>query len=387
MSHCKEVRPGTWRAWIEIPRSAEEPGKRRQRCITFQAAGKREADKLVAKMITDAQSGKLASPTQETVSSYIAAWLDKREGDLAPKTLETWRDFLRAYIDPNVGPTKLEKLTPKMVDDFYAKLRKSGRRRSKGGLSARSVLHVHRLLSEAMRSAVRLQLISQNPCDGVSPKGVFVEERIVVRQYSQERIAQLLELVRGHWLEIPVLLAMTMGMRRGECLGLRWAQVDLAEGTLTVNASLQQLRGQAPSIKKPKRERTRDLTMPACLVDSLRRHKGAQASHRLQFPDCWEDNGLVVANELGQPRLPDTLTQAFAKLIRDSQLPKITFHDLRHVNATALLLAGVDDKVVAGRLGHSTTQITRDLYQHILPQMDQHAAERADDFFRRAVNG
>lgn len=382
------VRPGVWRAVIDLPRG--EDNKRRQRTVTIYAAGRREAESKLAKLVADANAGKIATRTKETVESYVSAWLKKREGDgLSPKTLETWRDFSRAYIFPHIGKVPLEKLTPRQVDDLYSTLRASGRRRGEGGLSPRTVLHVHRLLSEAMKSAVRLEVIHRNPCETVGPKGVKLSPRSHVERFDLDALRKLYAAVEGTWLYVPVILATGLGMRRGECLGLTWEAVDLKAGRLDVEKTLQQLRGSDPSLKKPKGEKGRSASMPAFVADALRKHKGAQAEHKLRAVGAWNEQGFVVTDALGNPRTPNALSLAFAaamqRLAEQDGLPVLTFHDLRHVAATAQLMQGVPLKVVSRRLGHATTAITADLYQHVLQEMDDDAAQKTDDYFRQAL--
>lgn len=381
-----EGRPGVWRAWIDLPRL--EDGKRRRKCITIYATGKRDAQSQHAKLVAAALAGDILAPTKETVESYLGRWLEKRKADgLSPKTLETWRDFTRAYIAPHVGRVVLEKLAPKHVEELYTKLLVSGRRQGEGGLAPRTVLHVHRLLSEAMKSAVRLQLIPRNPCDGLGPKVGAHVEREGVKQYDEPTIRRLLDAAAGTWLEVPVLLAAGLGMRRGECLGLQWSAVNFKLGTLTIRQSVQSLRGQGTFEKSPKSGKPRELALPEFLAEALRKHKGAQAAHRLQLGDAWTDRGFVNTDGMGNPRSPGSLTFAFTQLIEREDLPPITFHDLRHLNATLLLLEGVDVKIVSARLGHCNTTITRDLYQHVLKPMDDDAARKTDAFFRRAMGG
>ncbi len=384
--HLKDLGNGKWRAWFDLPRG--EDGRRQQKVVTFQAKGRREADKHVAKLVADANAGRILAPTKHTVETYLAEWLEKRGQDnLSPKTLETWGDLARAYIHPRIGKVVLEKLTPKQVDDLYNGLLLNGRVRGDGGLSRRSVLHVHRLLSEALKHAVKVELIPRNPCDGMAPKGVRHKEREAVEEFDAEALGKLLEATKDTWLYVPIVLATGMGMRRGECLGLIWENVDFKSGAIHTRISVQQLRGKGTFEKRPKGERTRTAAMPGFVAGALRKHKSAQAAHRLQVGEAWEDRGFVVTDGFGNPRSPGSLTHAFRDVIEREGLPKITFHDLRHVNATLLLLKGVDVKIVSERLGHSTSAITRDLYQHVLRPMDQEAARATDDFFRGAVGG
>jgi integrase len=321
--------------------------------------------------------------------------LEKREAEgLSPKTIETWRDFSRAYINPYVGTLPLTRLTTQQVDDLYTTLRQSGRRQSAGRLAPRTVLHVHRLLSEVMKSAVRLKLIPSNPCEDVplrmedDPRTVAEQERIaeLVRGGG---LSRLLAGAEGTWLSLPVLLAFGLGLRRGEVLGLRWIDVDFKAGTLRVEQTVQTLRGGKVVVKAPKSKAgKRTIGLPEFVAVELVQQKARQAAHRLQMGSAWQDAGLVIQQEdTGGPRLPDNLTHAFGKLADRAGIGVLHFHDLRHGNATMLKLAKVDTKVISARLGHSGTQITRDLYEHVLVEMDTDAAQKSDTFLRQALGG
>jgi integrase len=383
--HLKEYKPGTWHAYVDLPRG--EDGKRKLKCVTIKASGIRDAQRQLNRLLAEANAGNIAPPSKETVETYLTRWLAKRKADgLSPKTMETWGDFARAYIIPRLGRVALEKLTPTQVEEFYTYLRTSGRRRGEGGLAPRTVLHVHRLLSEVMKSAVHRQLITRNPCEPVAPSAGRCAKRPVL---DPEGVQRLLTAAGGTWLHLPILLAAGMGLRRGEILGLRWQDIDFKTGTLSVDQTVQHVRGKGLLFKAPKTENSqRTITMPEFVAVELRKLKARQAEHRLQMGPDWIEPGLVFRNDDdGRARSPQTLTRGFARLLKQAGSPDMHFHDLRHTNATLLLLAKVDTKIVSARLGHCNTAITRDLYQHVMPQMDADAAERTDAIFRAAGAG
>ncbi|MCP4377573.1 MAG: site-specific integrase [bacterium] len=184
---------------------------------------------------------------------------------------------------------------------------------------------------------------------------------------------------------MPALLAVTTGLRRGEILGLRWSDVDLAAGTLTVQQSLEQIKD-GLRFKSPKTHRSRrSLALPAMTVEALRSHRASQAEERLALGVAWEEHGLVCPRPAGAPWAPDTLSTAFAAFVRGSGMKPFRFHDLRHSHATHLLRAGVHPKVVSERLGHSSVGITLDTYSHVLPGMQQDAVRLIDVALKMAI--
>ena len=176
------------------------------------------------------------------------------------------------------------------------------------------------------------------------------------------------------------MLAITAGLRQGELLALRWADVDLDAHSIRVTGSLQNLPGRGLCIVEPKTERSRRLVVVGELAaEALRRHRAAQAEERLSAGPAWEDSGLVFPNGSGKPMNPSNLlVRSYRKLLGRADLPRLRFHDLRHTAATLLLGQGVHAKVVSEMLGHSSITITLDLYSHVTPTMQQQAADALD---------
>jgi integrase len=381
----KKVRPGVWRGVMDLPRG--EDGKRKQKRVTIEATGEVDAQRQWNRILSDGAAGKVAAPSKTILESYLSHWLDYREAHrLSPKTIETWRFLAATYINPRLGAKRLEKVTVRDIRDLHTHLLTKGRKDG-SGLAPRSVVHIHRLLSEVLKAAHREGLIPQNPCELVSAPKVEKKEREFA---DEDQVARFVAAAGDGWLRLPILLAAGAGLCRSEVMGLRWSAITLdpekRTGTLAVRQGALKLKRQAVVFAKPKTEnRRRTITLPAFLVDELLRQKGWQAQQKLTLGDAWQEHGLVVCNQDGTPRSPMWLTNDFAKLADRVGLPAITFHDLRHSAATIQLAEGVPLKVVSKRLGHSTIAVTADIYSHVLQRSDEDAADKTDAVFRRAL--
>ena len=203
---------------------------------------------------------------------------------------------------------------------------------------------------------------------------------------DENQTAVLIENVKGTALYIPVLLAVTTGMRRGEVLGLRWCDLDLDRGTLSVSQILEKTRKSGLCFKQPKTPKSRRvISLPSITVDALRKHRAEQARLYLSLGIGWDDSGLVCTKKVGEPINPNTLTSGFASRVRNMNIPRVRFHDLRHTHATQLLKEGVHPKIAQERLGHATIAVTLDLYSHVMPGMQKDAAARVDRSLRSAL--
>ena len=208
-----------------------------------------------------------------------------------------------------------------------------------------------------------------NPCDAVRPPR---PDRAPLQVPEPEQVRVIIEAARGSVHELPILLAATSGMRRGEVLGLRWSSVDLDAGVARVVETLQRSGGVAHYVA-PKTDRSRrTISLPRSVVARLRQHRKDQAERRLLIGAAWHDTDLVCDRGDGEHLDPDGLTNAFSRYA--ASVPGARLHDLRHAFATTLLAAGVHPKVVSEALGHSSVAFTMDTYQHVLPTMGEQVA-------------
>jgi len=364
--------PGSWSIWIDSGRDAE--GKRSRKMITFRST-KVAAERELTRLLRELDTGAFVDPSKLTVGEYLEKWLAQVKPGVGGKTWERYGEIVRLHLIPALGRIPLPKLTPTHIQDAHARALESGRKDGKGGLSAQTVLHHHRALKEALGNAVRLQLLARNPAEAVDPPRPRREE---MQALDGAAAARLLAAVRDTSMNVPVVLALATGMRRGEILGLKWEDVDLDRGTLTVNRSLETTRGTL-TFKGPKTQKgRRRITLPPFAVQALIVHRARQAEVRLLLGPAYVDQGLVLAGAEGGPMHPDSLTTGFRRLAKKAGVAGLRFHDLRHSHASQLLEQGIPLKVVSERLRHASVAITGDTYAHILPGMQEEAARRIE---------
>lgn len=375
--HIRERSPGKWAIILDV---YDETGKRRRKWHSFSGT-KRKAEEECARLIAEMRGGTYVEPSRTTVAQYLETWLDHVKTQVTPRTHERYCELVRKNIAPLIGALHLSKLRPVQISDAYAKALASGRRDGKGGLAPSTVVYMHRLIKHALAQAVKWGLISRNPADAVTPPKV---ERGTLTTYDMPQTAELLEVVRGTRLHVPIMLAVMCGLRRGEIVALRWRNVDLDGMGLAIVESAEQTKD-GVRYKPPKSGKGRRVALSATVAEELRRHKLRQAEELLKLGIRQDESAFVYAQEDGSPIQPRSLTHAWMKAIGDSELPRIRFHDLRHAHATHLLASGVHPKVASERLGHSRVGVTLDLYSHVLPGMQEDAASRVDEALRLAI--
>jgi integrase len=309
-----------------------------------------------------------------TVAQWLDLWL--RALEISPKAQERYGEIVRTYLIPALGAVQITKLTPVQIQDAYANLR----RKDGMPLAPSTRRYIQVILKSALGRAVEQQLLARNPADAQRAPRL---ERKEISTLSVEQSLQLLKALRHLHVYWPVLLALTTGMRRGEILALRWRNVDLDRGTLRVVQSLEQTKD-AIRFKDCKTGRNRAITLPAFVVEELRRLKAEQAETLLSLGVRQSGDTLVCCRQDGEPKQPRSLTHEFEVVIgRIRDVPKVRFHDLRHSHATQLLADGVHPKIAQERLGHSTITTTMDLYSHVTETMQSDAATRLDLAFRK----
>jgi integrase len=374
--HIRERSPGRWAIVLEgrDPRT----GERKRRWHSFEGT-KREAQLECARLIAATQSGTLVEPSRLTVAVFLARWLDYIMPQVAPRTGERYAEIVRTYLVPALGGILLTKLQTLAISGAYAAALKKGRQKGAGGLSARTVNHMHRILKQALGQAVHWQLLSRNPADHADPPRV---ERNPMKVWDIGTMAEALERARPLRIFLPALLAGLCGLRRGEIAALRWRNVDLDRGQLAVVESAEQTRASV-RLKSPKSGRGRMVVLPANAIRELRIWRGQQAQQLLKLGIRISDDTFVCAREDGAMIQPQSITHAWNKFVVAAKLPRIRFHDMRHSHATHLLASGVHPKIASERLGHATVGLTLDTYSHVIPGMQEDAAARIDAAFSR----
>jgi integrase len=378
--HLRERSPGRWA--IVLDSRDPETGKRRRKWHSFRGT-KREAQVECSRLVTEMAKGTYLEPSKLTLSQFVDQWLEHVEPRVAPRTFERYREIARKNLVPLLGQIILTKLRPDQISAAYAKALKSGRRDGSGGLSPRTVHHMHRVLKQALATALRWRMLLHSPVDSVDPPKV---ERTKMKAFDPDETARLLAHFRGTRMFVPVILAVMCGLRRGEITALCWRSVDLTRGQLSVAESTEQTT-KGLRQKETKSGRSRTVALPSLVIDELRRRRAQQAEELLKVGVGITNQAYLVAREDGRPLQPNSLTHEFVRILAKARdLRRIRFHDLRHTHATHLLSNGIHPKVAQERLGHSTVGITLDLYSHVLPGMQEDAAAKVDATIRAAID-
>lgn len=375
-----EGRTATWAYQVDV---SPQGAPRKQKI----KGGFRTKDKAVEEMAEVQKAygdNTYVEPTKMTLARYLEdQWLPAMHGkvrslNLRASTFSTYEMHVRVYLVPRLGAIPLQAVTLKHVEGLYSDLMDKGGAR--GPLKPKSIHNLHLSLHKALADAVAAQLLQRNPADKANKRPSGGPE---MKAWSPEELRAFLHYVADDRLFAMWRLLSTTGMRRGEVLGLRWRDVDLPRTRLTIVQT--RIKGpNGPEYGKVKAGKGRTLGLDEPTVAALKVHRARQLEERMLWGARWNDADLMftragdptnTADEGGLPIDPDVVSQTFERRSRDSGLPRIRLHDVRHSYATACLIGGVPVKIVSERLGHASVAITLDIYSHVLPGMDQEAAE------------
>ena len=268
----------------------------------------------------------------------------------------------------------MQSLTARHIQGIYADMLARG-------LSNATVVQLHSILKEALSHAVKWGILTRNVSDATTPPRI---ERKEMPMWDIETINQFLSTVRASRFGDLYYFAVLTGLRRAELTGLRWEHVDLGANRLSVVNTLQRITGHGLIDGQPKTPRSRrSLALAPESVELLHTIRGIQIEQQLEYGELWQRSGYVFTKMDGAPLAPDTITKDFCAIVRKPGFPHLTLHGLRHAFATVSLTAGVDLKTTSEMLGHSSIAITADIYSHVLPNVQQAAAEAVGQLITR----
>jgi integrase len=412
-------------------------GKRRQKWHSgFNT--KREAEKVRVDLLSKFDRGEYVEPTQQTLADYLTEWLKAIEHTVRPSTFDSYERNVHNHVIAHIGTTKLAKVDAVVLNGLYSLLLASGRRlpsrtgrgysrevidralelRADGlsltataeqmqtefdeashitkdtlasllrrqeqrravddmpaGLDRRTVNYVHTILHRAFKDAVRWGRLARNPADAADPPRAG-QKSDGVHAWDAATLRTLLTRSResGDRLQALWVLLATTGMRRGEAIGLRWKDVDLDKGRLSVVQTITQTRSKV-TIGEPKTARgRRSIALDDATVGVLRDHRKTMLEERLLVGPDFSDEGLVFHHPDGACLRPDAVSAQFVRRVGQYDLPRLPLHGLRHTWATLALEQGIHPRVVQERLGHSSIAITLGIYSHVSPTLHDEAA-------------
>lgn len=348
---------GRWVAQVSV-------GPRGNRKLTRRIRRSREAAKVALASLREERG--VADPKM-TVGVYLQSWLRTTASrTLKASTLETYEIAVRRQITPALGDTRLARLGPEHVERMLLELA-----RTMSPKGARNVLAV---LARALTVAERRGLVRRNVARLVEPPRVPRPEK---RALTVEDARRILEAVRGDRLEALYVVTLACGLRQAEVLGLRWEDWDREAGTLRIAYTLDRVDGRFVMVEPKSRRSRRTVVLPAFAQAALTRHRAAQLAERMAdgLPDR---EGLIFTTRRGTPINASLVVHAWPRLARKAGLA-LTFHDLRHGQASLLVALGVHPRVVAERLGHATVAMAMDRYAHIAAASDVDAAHKLEE--------
>ena len=354
---------GRWMARVDL---GWQDGKRRRK--TIYGRTKRDVQEKLREVLHRTDHGMAPVGEQETVGTFLRRWLEVRKTGIRPRTYESYEQVVRTHVLPSLERFRLAKLTPLDVSTWM-------NARLAAGVGARTVLYARTVLRAALNQALRWELVTRNVAALTDPPRHRPRQ---IEPLTSEQAKTLLSALAGHRLEALFTVAVGLGLRRGEALGLSWDAVDLDAGVLTVRRTLERA-GAEPRFGEPKSARgNRTIMLPRLVADALYAHRKRQLEERLSAGAQWRDSGLVFTTPDGGALDGRNLNRLFKMILRRAGLPDIRYHDLRHTAATLLLAQGVDVRTIMETLGHSQIGMTLNTYAHVVPALQREAAAKMD---------
>ncbi|GMA63771.1 site-specific integrase [Alicyclobacillus fastidiosus] len=348
-------------------------GKRKQKWESgFRT--KREAELALAKRLVEIGTNSYVEPTTLLFKDFVEAWATDKENQVRPTTWRSYSWNLRVYILPQLGSKKLKDLTAPQIQHFYSVIRQMPRSDGKpGNISERTILHVHLLLHQIFKRAVKWGYIGMNPCDLVDKPKV---EEPDLNVWTLDEGRTFLKFAEANSLYPLFLLLFTTGMRIGEVLGLRWQDINFDENTLSVTQQVVFVKG-GYKIGPPKTKAGRRT------IDINAQVTKALLDHRIHWNQLRELGGehfqidldLVFCTKKGTPIFRSNVTKAYNEIVEKAGLKRIRIHDIRHTHASLLLEQGESIKVVQERIGHEKADVLLNRYAHVLPRMQRKAVD------------
>jgi integrase len=346
-------RSGGWAFRVDVA-SDPESGRRRQ--LSRQGfRTKAQATAAMREVQDETEPPRIRPADPSSVRQVARSWLERKAPDCAASTLRSYRRCVDKICD-RLGDTLVGDLTVAAVDDFERELLEQGSTMGEA-LSAKSVLGVHAVLYQILDDAVRRGVVGPNVAASAAPPR---HNAAVVTTWSTAEVKSFLDAVRHHRLHAVFVVLLTTGLTRGELVGLRWGDIDLSAGAVTVRRVVS-MAGGTRTETQPTIAAQRTVTIGPRTIEVLRDHRRASGA---------TDDGSPVFEKRGGGELnPESLSITFARLVDHAGVSRLTISGLRHTHAAMALKGGVNPLLVSKRLGHSTSATTHDMYGHLIPPL------------------
>lgn len=360
----RQRKNGTWEGRVPLPSGGHR---------SFYGKTKADVQRAVQDALKQQADGVPLPARQTKLATYLNDWLANVIGlTTAPRTHASYAMLVKNHIAPSsLGTLPLERVDVPAIRRFL-------NAKTDEGLSPRTVQYLRSVLRAALAQAERDGLVARNAARLVKPPKVTQRE---TPGLTPDQARTVIAAFDGHELQPLVLTMLTLGLRRGEALGLHWRDVDLDARTASVRGQYVKIdkEWQYHELKTARSRRT--LAVPAYLVDELRRHRARQAEHRLRLGPTWTDHDLVFPSAFGTPMDGENLLHRFQAQLATAGVSRMRLHDLRHGAASLLLAQGASLREIMDFLGHSQIALTANLYTHLSDELRNAAADRMENVF------
>lgn len=367
---------------ITVSSGYDNEGKQKRYTMTFtpssgltEKQAEKEARRQAALFEERVRTGQYMDSSVK-LQEFIELWFKDYAADrLRTKTIDRYKQ-LSKRICQSLGHLQLRSIQPHHIIEFYKLLSSNGQNEATGGaLSPQTIKHYHGFLSSVLETAVKWGVILNNPCKRVDPPKVPKKE---LNFLDGDELRVLIAALDKEPIETKCLfyIAIYTGMRRSELLGLEWEDIDFENNLIHIRRTSQYTTKNGIYTDTTKTEQSkRTLKVMPSLMNIIKEHKTEQAKERLKLGDRWQNCNRLFTNLDGSPMALNTPYKRLQKLLEDNGLKQVTFHSLRHSNASLLIFQGTDIKTVSKRLGHSQTSTTMNIYTHQIKEADELAAE------------
>lgn len=378
----KVKKTSTYVVAYNVPR---EPGERRKQAFKSGFRTRKDAQTWLTKKAEELRQGIAPPDERMTVEQYLRGWLESISDSISASALHAYSNHVEKHIIPALGKIRLTELRVQHIERAKVQWKSSDLKRRKervGKLSARTTRHIFCTLRAALNRAKRQRMIATNPCDLLDPPKV---ERKEMKHLSAGGSAALLKALEDSDIGAAITVSLGAGLRRGELLALKWGNINLDAGVLTVQNALER-DGDVTRLKPPKTESSRrTIILPKFVVDRLRRHRMEQPQPFPANVAILQTPETLIFERDGEPWVPNTFTTAFMRALSNAGIKHVRLHDLRHTFASLMLESGVDLKTVSTALGHSSVATTGNIYAHVTHSLKRDAADRLDDAITTAL--
>ena len=360
--------------YVSMELGRDENGKRIKQYRTFPtlAAARNGLRDFHAGLERERELERKLAPAQELdLSHWLEYWMDSIvRPNRAETTVYAYQKIIDNHIDPALGTVPLRKLTPKMVQEYYTETQRAN------GLSSNTMRRHHDLLSSALRSAVRQDVIPASPMERVEPPRVRTTESYF---YNNQELKLLYQKIEGNILELAVKLAGSLGMRREEICGLKWENVDLQRHLVLIREARTAYGATIVQKETKNRSSVRTLYLPDEVYLLLEQEQARQQQERCLQSPAYNPTDHVILDAKGVPYSPNALSLAFTRFVKKNDLPRLTFHGLRHTFATIASCQGASLFDIGKALGHSTPATTGRIYTHLVDRTHEELVQRVSD--------